>query len=354
MTRIMWDVDLVKEWTNKNSNCKFLSNVYINIYTKYKFKCKCGDIFERDWYEFRVGSMICQKCSIEVSANKRKSIKGKNVIFKKLTLDIIKQRLKIISPTINIISKEYVNSKTKLNLHCKTCSYKWKANWNKLNNGKGCPSCGGSLKKTLKDIVTELYKISPTLTIESEEYLTSGSMLKVKCLVCENDFNVSWDNLKKGRNCPKCRYDKIKGSGNYMWKGGITPLAQYLRDLLCEWKKDSMINCEYKCILTGDRFNSIHHLYSFNKIIKETILEVNLPILSNISKYSEIELRAFKDVFIKIHSKYPLGVCLNKKTHDLYHRMYGFDNTPEQFKEFIQRYTNGEFESIISNGNMLI
>ncbi|OHD25758.1 MAG: hypothetical protein A2Y34_05515 [Spirochaetes bacterium GWC1_27_15] len=68
-------------------------------------------------------------------------------------------------------------------------------------------------------------------------------------------------------------------------------------------------------------------------------MELKLTVLD----YTNEELELIEQQFILIHNKYPLGVCLTKNIHDLYHNLYGNDNTPEQFEEFTKRYQLGEF-----------
>ena len=42
-----------------------------------------------------------------------------------------------------------------------------------------------------------------------------------------------------------------------------------------------------------------------------------------------------------IHNKYPLGVCIRKDIHDLFHQLYGSGgNTEEQWESFIAKYSN--------------
>jgi len=153
-------------------------------------------------------------------------------------------------------------------------------------------------------------------------------------------------------SCKYCGRERISkkaserqiGENNHSWQGGITSLCEYLRNNIINWKKDSMKNCNYKCVITGEKFNVIHHLYSFNKISKEVLEETNLPIYKEINKYSDEQLEQLKKVNLELHYKYGLGICLSKKIHDLYHSLYGDNNTPQQFEEFVQRYYNGEFE----------
>ena len=43
--------------------------------------------------------------------------------------------------------------------------------------------------------------------------------------------------------------------------------------------------------------------------------------------------------FIDEHNKYPLGVCIRKDIHDLFHSIYGrYNNTQEQWERFKEDY----------------
>ncbi|MDT0739728.1 zinc-ribbon domain-containing protein [Staphylococcus chromogenes] len=59
----------------------------------------------------------------------------------KLTLSKIKTKLKTINSDIEILSESYVNSKTHLLCKCKKCSHNWEITWQNLSKGRGCPKC---------------------------------------------------------------------------------------------------------------------------------------------------------------------------------------------------------------------
>ena len=112
-------------------------------------------------------------------------------------------------------------------------------------------------------------------------------------------------------------------------------LCDFIRHNNYEWKKESMKNCNYKCIITKGKFNDIHHLYGFNLIFNEMLDTYDIDVKDDISDYTEDELSSILEKFRTIQSKYPLGVCLNRDIHRKFHKLYGFgNNTPDQFKDF--------------------
>lgn len=122
-------------------------------------------------------------------------------------------------------------------------------------------------------------------------------------------------------------------------------INKFFRGHIQQWKNDSMKSCDYKCILTGDKDFAIHHIYGFNFIVKEVydiLEEENIIISTNIEDYSKEQLDYMLDIFSKIHSQYPLGVCVRKDIHNLFHNIYGSGgNTQEQWDRFCNDFKNG-------------
>ena len=150
-----------------------------------------------------------------------------------------------------------------------------------------------------------------------------------------------------GENNPR-HINPLKGSDNGRWEGGITNLYQFLRENIVEWKEDSMKFCNYKCVLTGDYFNNIHHLIPFKDIVYEAMSILNIEVKQDVSDYSE-ELR--KELINKIkelHIKHGNGICLTKDLHKIFHDNYGYTNfTKENFVEFTSKYFNQEFDELL-------
>lgn len=129
-------------------------------------------------------------------------------------------------------------------------------------------------------------------------------------------------------------------------------LDKFFRGHIQQWKNDSMEACEYKCIFTGSKNFAIHHIYGFNTILKE-VYEIldneNLLKSTKIEDYTKEELDYFLSIFNDIHSKYPLGMCVRKDIHDLFHNIYGSGgNTIEQWNEFCEEMNNGLYTEQIA------
>lgn len=127
-------------------------------------------------------------------------------------------------------------------------------------------------------------------------------------------------------------------------------IKKIFRGTLYDWKMASMKNCNYQCVLTGSKNYEIHHLYSFNMIADEslTIAETNGLIKGlAIDDYTVQELDKIIDIFKDIHKKYPLGVCIDKNIHALFHRIYGSGcNNEEQWDQFMLDYKAGKYDKL--------
>lgn len=132
---------------------------------------------------------------------------------------------------------------------------------------------------------------------------------------------------------------------NKDWSG-YHELSKFLRAHIQTWKIESMKKCNYQCVLTGSKDFEIHHLYSFSEIVHTVIKENNFP-LKQFNEYTHEELKNILKKFQEEHNKTPLGVCIRKDLHKLYHSIYKKGiNTEQQWQKFIQEYNSGIYNNI--------
>lgn len=107
------------------------------------------------------------------------------------------------------------------------------------------------------------------------------------------------------------------------------------------WRRLSVKRCDNICFLTGVEAEDVHHLYSRNLIIRDTLLALHLkdediPDINDCSK--NLKSALLKEYKIQ-EQKHPFGVYLSEDIHYKFHRIYGSgDNTPEQFVEFVKNF----------------
>lgn len=120
-------------------------------------------------------------------------------------------------------------------------------------------------------------------------------------------------------------------------------VKKYIRGNINMWKNESMKNCGYQCVLTGSKDFHVHHVYSLGLIFDEVIEENNVVLRDSFFDYSQEELSFILDKFIKKQDEYPLGVCIRRDLHTMFHKEYGKRTTPEMWLQFKFDYKNGKY-----------
>jgi len=110
-----------------------------------------------------------------------------------------------------LLSKEWKNSKTKLELECDK-GHKYLVIWGNFQHGKRCPICAGNKKLTIEFIKEEIEKEGYKLL--SKEYKNNRTKLEVECPK-RHKFGIRWNNFNQGVRCPLCARNK-KLSYNYI------------------------------------------------------------------------------------------------------------------------------------------
>ena len=189
------------------------------------------------------------------------------------------------------------------------------------------------------------------LGIKSYTYLSEKYTEEEKQFILDNFGILNDDEIAKrlGKTPHGIRDQRYVLGLLYLKKdySNYVNLIKLFRAHIYDWKKDSIEKCNYCCILTGSKDFDIHHLYGFNLICDEVfskLEELSKLKSDNIEDYTKEELDEILEIFQKIHNKYPLGICIRKDIHKLFHKIYGAGgNTLEQWNNFVERYKNNEY-----------
>ncbi len=199
MPRKKTNEEYINEITAINPKIDVLE-AYINSYTKILHKCKvCG-------YEWLVkpDSIIkgrgCPQCA---KLAKRKT-------HEQYVID-----LQTINPNIEAIEK-YVDWDTKILHRCKIDGYTWKTRPSIIiGDRKGCPRCGGKMKKTHDEYVKELAIVRPHISVVGT-YINCSTPILHRCVLDGCEWMESPNQILHGARCPQCNHPLQKTHEQYV------------------------------------------------------------------------------------------------------------------------------------------
>lgn len=124
----------------ESKGCKLISKEYKNCDTKIDIQCKCGKIYQRRFYNFKVGFIQCPDC-YRKETSKRVAIPKEEIIkrLKTAGYKLIDSQLKGGDQEITILCDKGHIYTTRLN---------------KFTSGRRCPYCSSSTgEKRIKDFL---------------------------------------------------------------------------------------------------------------------------------------------------------------------------------------------------------
>ena len=206
--------------------------------------------------------------------------------------------------------------------------------------------------------VVDIMKLLPERTydsiIEKAKKLSLTSYVRQKQLYSKDDINFiesNWElmsdeeialKLNRTRRAIKAIRGNLGLFRQDKEKNHYENLTKYFRGQLFEWKKQSMESCNFQCVLTGNKDFAIHHIISFNIIVKNFLSQYDIELKDNFEDYTAEELSELSKLFIQYHNKYPLGVCVDPNLHMQFHKMYGDINDERQWNSFVQKFNEGK------------
>ena len=212
-----WKYEDVKNFVEENSKCKLLSKEYINIDSKLKFQCECGNTFETTFYKFKTrNKRQCNECSRKKVSNNMK-----------LSYEEVKKFIEVDSNSgCRLLSKEYKSANDKLLIQCK-CGNTFKVKWNHFKNScqRQCPKCGQEKTANARRLDNEYVKnyIEKYGCKLLSKYKNYDTKIKIQCK-CGNTFETLFCIFKDYdvHECKMCR-EKNKSTSK-----GETKIEQWL------------------------------------------------------------------------------------------------------------------------------
>lgn len=160
---------------------KVLSTDYKNNKTKLEIMCPEGHVFSMKFNAFKGGTRCPICCGNQ-----------------KLTYEYVKEYIE--NEGYKILSNEYVNNRSKLEIMCPH-GHVFLVKFNNFKNGSRCPVCYGHIKHSY-DEVKNIFE-SNGYKLLSDEYVNKDEKLEIMC----PDGHIYFTSLnvfKRGFRCPQC------------------------------------------------------------------------------------------------------------------------------------------------------
>ena len=175
----------VKRFVEENSDCELLSQEYISVTSKLRFRCSCGKEFATDFQHFRdQNQRQCKDCGIAKAHKNRR-----------LTVDEINDRLSRIG--CSYVSGGYINRRSDITILC-SCGHEktMRLNTALTNNFSGlCQRCSDERFRGRNrfsiDQVRDACK-EKGIELLSTEYRSMKDPLEFRCL-CGRTFVTTWE-----------------------------------------------------------------------------------------------------------------------------------------------------------------
>lgn len=118
------------------------------------------------------------------------------------TAEFISKSIKIHQNKFDYSDVNYINAHIKIKIICPIHGF-WEQKPYSHLRGIGCPSCGGSKRKTQEEFIQQCSKI--TSDYDLSESIYNGSRSKVK-IICKyhGEFFITPHDLFSGKGCKKC------------------------------------------------------------------------------------------------------------------------------------------------------
>ena len=257
----------VKEFIEgkEGNGCKLLSTEYVNNRTILQIRCACGEVFEKNFNNFKDGNQRqCNKCSTELfKAKQRKDYQevkefiegeeGNGCKLLSTEYKSCKDKLQIRCACGEVFERCFDKFKNANQRVCFKCSAKLQHDKQKLTYQE--------IKEFVESCGCELL---------STEYVNNRTKLQIRC-ACGEVFETSFSDFKgkNKQHCDKCGLLLRSGENHPNYNPNLTDEDRANRRLLTEnkdWRNKVYTRDNYTCQCCGQKGGKLnaHHLNGHN------------------------------------------------------------------------------------------
>lgn len=124
--------------------------------------------------------------------------------MKRLTTEEINKRIEELTNGEYLLIGEYLNNKTKILIKHNLCRNKYKVTWNSFQKGTRCPRCFGNEKLNNEEIDKRIEELGEGEYLRLGNYVNNATKMLVKHSLCGKEYKVKWCHFQQGVRCPKC------------------------------------------------------------------------------------------------------------------------------------------------------
>ena len=317
-----------------NNECTLLSTEYKNSTTPLSLLCnRCGQVFTRDWAHLKRGRFSCTPC-----ANKKPT--RTNITIQDVR-DFIEGN--DANKDCLLLSEEYVNSATPLQLKCNICGQKFERDFAHIKRGRfRCAQCG--IVAGAKRLVYSENEVDEIIAekgyTRTGAYVNASTPFEVKCKR-GHVTTLSFSHFLVGHSgCKQCANLERTGELSPNWQGGASEVIDQLRKSITEWKYKVFARDNYTCQITKSKKDLIvHHIISFCDLVKQASEETGIPVLRKISEYDNTDDFYRLEQRVRELHLIENGITMTRQIHDEFHKIYGKgNNNREQLEEFLSKH----------------
>lgn len=154
------------------------------VHDKLQLRCWCGRLYA---VRFKNWLHLGHRCS-----------HGKK---EQLTYDLVKQKVNAVGYVL--LSTEYTGANELLKMWCGNTEHKpYFVKYGDFQQGHRCPMCNGGVSFQY-DIIKKRIEENDGYELISTEYINSSTKLDIKC-PNEHIFKMRWNDFQQGHRCPTC------------------------------------------------------------------------------------------------------------------------------------------------------